>query len=234
MPITYPGIVDTLSRQYDSDAVVILTIDAPLVTGLTFDDADISGEEITITAHGLTSFDEVVVSIGSGPITPPLVDQGNYSVDVVDTDTIRLAETAIDNRNSSYITFTPGTSTNMGIDEAGVTINTGIEYVVLKEVANANGYARQALPSPTYTIDKVTNQNVFTPDVTVSFSATGGNINFDKVVVLTNSSTTYGSSSGECNAVLEVSGTILAGAPAQDIFIRVSDARAPFGTPGSD
>lgn len=233
MPRTYPGLLQGMKLRYDSGAVAILYSEPSLVTGLTFDDTDVSGENITITAHGLSNFFEVQLTPGSGALPSPLSSSSTYIVDVVDVNTIRLSDSVEDKRNSVFISLTPvGGETGHGVDESGVSIESGIEYVALKETGNINGYARVALATPTYTVDTDTNQNVTTANIVANFTASGGNIAHDGIAVLIGASTTYGSTTGECDSVLPIGGPILDGV-SQDFNIRISDARAPFNTVGT-
>lgn len=235
---TYDGLDNSVQAAYGSGATanagaVAMLYDTASLAGASFDDADFTGDTVNIVGHGFVDFAIVNFTAGTGSLPSPLVAGRDYTIQVVDANNIRVADTLPDRRALTFITPTPAGGTGHSIDETGLTEEAGIEYASNRETANSNGYARQTMPAPTIVLDTQTNQRVQTANITVTFTASGGNIQHSGVVVIVGGSTTYGSTTGVCDFVLPVVGPILDGV-AQDFNIRVSSMRVVFNTVGSD
>jgi len=90
-----------------------------------FTSADISGNEFTITGHGLNTSDAVIYYEGTGTVTAPspLVDGETYYAIVIDTDTIELASSITDASTGANIIISSAGSGNHIFETQGTPIS---------------------------------------------------------------------------------------------------------------
>ena len=163
-------------------------------SSFTFADADVTGNVITSTTHGLPNTARVRFTAGTGALPSPLVAGQDYYVILLTANTFSLASTIAEARASTTIVLTPaGGGTGHTCDEQIIDgALSSPEHAIAREIANANGYVRQAV-TLTGAFDTGADNRMELEDMTVEFGpASGGGFSYTGVAWLTQSSTTYG------------------------------------------
>lgn len=229
MPFTNAGLQAMLDASL-SGAIGILYDDTTLVND-TFDDASISGENVTVTGHPFTDYMEVLPTAGSGALPTELQGLGPFWVDVVDANTIRLADSLANRRGDTYVTLTPGgSSTGHTFTEQGISEHSAIEAVVAKEISG-NGYARSTTTANS-DINNGANDRI-EAEVVATFTASGGDIVHSGVAILLGANTTIGDTTGELLVREPAVNTIFDGVT-RPYTIRPNMARQPSTLTGTD
>lgn len=140
---------------------------------ITFDDSDITGNDIAETGHPFVTGQRVQAVAGTGGLPSPLTASTNYWIISVDANNIALAASLADARTTTKIALTAGSGTGHSLTEQTLDRVDGIEAATFHEL-DSNGADRQQITkTPVY--DEGADQRS-EANVTINFTASGGNI----------------------------------------------------------
>lgn len=155
---------------------------------------NITSNKIIISNHGLITAVEGRFTT-TGTLPAPLATDTDYWIIRLDNNEFRIASSLENARAGTAITLTTaGTGTHTFLQNM-VNGNSNIEQFVSIEVPEQFNYERLQVLFPTG-LSFQPGPNKVSTTVEVEFSAIGGDINFDGVILLADASIDYGDTSG--------------------------------------
>lgn len=175
---------------------VLMLVDTSQLKTVSIPSADVNttSNKIIISNHRLITGVEGRFTT-TGTLPAPLAANTDYWIIRIDNNEFRVASSLENARNGTAITLTTAGNGTHTFSQNMVNSNSNIEQFVSIEVPDENGYERLQVLFPTG-LSFQSGPNKVSTTVDIEFSASGGNIDFDGVILLADASIDYGDTSG--------------------------------------